>query len=306
MNEKVSICIPVYNAADTIKQTIQSVLGQTFQDFELVIVDNVSTDDTLNIVGSIKDSRVKVFTNQKNLGCGGNLEECKKKATGDICIYVAADDVLDINGVQKIYNAFTISKDIGIVVRPYYWFIDSVLNPVRATRQFDKSSIVSINSSFEDIRNVISLADQISGLGFRKKYMVYSFGREPFIEIAVLVSKMLKDCKAVIIKENIVAIRINTSGARNIMVYSSSPMLSWFSTINSAYSQETYKHLRNYLIKKFIANNFIGLVQIKNFGNFKYLIREIKYLIKFNWVNLFNLKFWFFSIGTIIIPTGRS
>jgi len=302
MNEKVSICIPTYNTADTVKQTIQSVLAQTFRDFELVIVDNASIDNTASIVKSVKDSRIKFFINSRNLGCGGNLEECKRKAMGDILIYIAADDVLDVDAVQRIYDAFMVSGDIGVVTRPYYWFVDSVSKAVRATKQFKKDHTVSINSSYEEIRDVIALADQTSGLGFRKKYMVYPFGQEPFIEASTLISKMLKGCKIIIIKENIVAVRIGKNGSMNISVYKKSPLLSWFNVINTVYPEKTYECLRDYLIKKFVSNNFIGLIQIKNFGNLKYLIREIKYLIKFNWLNIFNIKFWFFSIGTIIIP----
>ena len=119
MKEKISVCLPVWNGADTILETIQSILNQTFKDFELVVVDNASTDNTINIVKSIKDNRIKLYRNKKNLGCDGNLEECKKKATGDILFYISADDVVDIDALKKVYQAFQISKDIGIVTRPY-------------------------------------------------------------------------------------------------------------------------------------------------------------------------------------------
>ena len=62
--EKLSVCIPVYNGADTIRQTIQSILAQTFKDFELLIVDNASTDNTVNIVRSFTDDRIKVHLNE--------------------------------------------------------------------------------------------------------------------------------------------------------------------------------------------------------------------------------------------------
>ena len=65
--EKLSVCIPVYNGADTIRQTIQSILAQTFKDFELLIVDNASTDNTVNIVRSFTDNRIKLYLNEKTM-----------------------------------------------------------------------------------------------------------------------------------------------------------------------------------------------------------------------------------------------
>lgn len=302
MEEKVSVCIPVYNGASTILETIRSILKQTFADFELVVIDNASTDNTLEVIKMVKDERIKIYRNEKNIGCGGNLEECKKRATGDILFYISADDVADINAIRKVYDAFKISEDIGIVTRPYYWFDEGVSKPVRATRQFSGNQIVSINDSYEKIRDVIALSDQISGVAFRKKYMDFLFGQKPFVETASIIVPMLKTRKAVILKENIVAIRINKSGALNPVAYEKSPMLAWYNLITTTYCEEKFRSLKRYLIHNLVANNYIGLVQIKNFGSYKALFREIYYLIKLRWRNIFNLKFWLFSIGTIIIP----
>lgn len=302
MQEKLSICIPVYNGAETILQTLQSVLSQTLTNFELVIVDNASTDKTIELIKSISDKRIKLYRNEGNLGCGRSLEECKKRATGDILFYICADDVVDINALRKIYDAFQISEDIGIVTRPYYWFDEAVTKPVRATKQFSKNQIVSINDSYEKIRGVIALADQLSGIGFRKKYMTFSFGNEHFIETASMVVSMLKNCKALILKDNIVAVRINASATKTPLVYKESPLLAWHDLITEAYHEPEFRGLKKYLIDNFVANNYVGLIQIKNYGSYRALLREIFYLLKLKWLNIFIPQFWFFSLGTLVIP----
>lgn len=302
MTEKISVCIPVYNGAETILQSVESILRQTLEDFELIIIDNCSTDNTLQVLSNIRDKRVKILKNDKNLGCGGNLEQCKYKASGSIIFYLCADDVADRRALEKVHSAFSLSDEIGIVARPYYWFSESVSIPVRATKQFANQEIISINDDFDKISNVIALADQISGIAFRKKYMQYSFSNKHFIEMASMVMNTLKDCKAVILKDNIVAVRIDKSGACQPAVYKKSPMLIWYKLINTVYSEDRFKSLRKYLIKNFVATNFIGLVQIKNFGTYKALFREIYFLIKFKWTNIFNIRFWFFCIGTILTP----
>ena len=63
------------------------------------------------------------------------------------------------------------------------------------------------------------------------------------------------------------------------------------------------KDIKNKCIKTFVAVSYVGLVQVKNYaGKYTYLLREIFLLVKYRWKNLFNLKFWFFSLGTAILP----
>ncbi|MCK4994829.1 MAG: glycosyltransferase family 2 protein [Candidatus Omnitrophica bacterium] len=299
--EKVSVCIPVYNGADTIAQTIQSILAQTFKDFELLIVDNASTDNTVDIVRSFPDTRIKLHINKENLGCGGNLDQCKKITSGDIIFYISADDIADKNALQRVYDAFLHSKDIGIVSRTYYWFCEDVSKAVRAEQQFQEDLTVSINDSYEKVKSVIALSGQISGIAFRKKFMKYSFSNIYFVEMASMVISVLKDAKAIILKDNIVAVRTGSSCC-NPVLFENSPMITWYNLINEKFKEDKFKELKKYLVKNYIANNFVGLVQIKNFGTFRQLFREIYYLMKMKWTNIFSLKFWFFSIGSIIMP----
>lgn len=303
INEKISVCIPVYNGAETIKQAIESVLRQTMTDFELVIVDNASTDNTVDLVKSIDDERIKLFVNEKDLGVGGNLVVCKQKAAEDILFYLCADDVLASNALELVISAFSMSSDVGIILRPYYWFSQNFHKPVRATKQFSETEIVSIDGSYDKIKEAISSAGQISGIAFRKKFIKTSFKNDPFLEMASVVAPTLKECKAVILKDNIVAIRIgNNNGAMDPAAYKKSPMLSWHQLIVKTFYEERFAELRKYLIKNFVTNNYISLVQIKNFGGFKALFREIFLLTKLQWLNIFNISFWFFSLGTIIVP----
>ena len=65
---KVSVCMPNYNFGDFIGQAIQSVLEQTFTDFELIIIDDASTDNSKSVIKSFPDERVKFYQNERNLG----------------------------------------------------------------------------------------------------------------------------------------------------------------------------------------------------------------------------------------------
>ena len=72
MEPLVSVCIPAYNNAGYIRETIDSILNQTYHNIELVVVDDNSKDNTLDVIRSVKDSRVKVYHNEENLGMVGN------------------------------------------------------------------------------------------------------------------------------------------------------------------------------------------------------------------------------------------
>ncbi len=90
---KVSVLIPTYNYAHILDVTIQSVLAQTYTDFELIIVDNCSADNTVEVVEKyLSDARVSFYRNEKNLGLTGNWNRCLELAKGEYIKYLCADD----------------------------------------------------------------------------------------------------------------------------------------------------------------------------------------------------------------------
>lgn len=90
---KVSVCIPTHNCGHFISEAINSVLLQDFKDYELIISDNASTDNTKNIIDSYDDSRIKYFKNKHNIGFVNNLNLCIDLSNGEYIIFLCADDV---------------------------------------------------------------------------------------------------------------------------------------------------------------------------------------------------------------------
>jgi glycosyltransferase involved in cell wall biosynthesis len=91
---QISVCIPVYNGADFIEIAINSVLQQTFTDFELIVIDNNSTDDTISVVSRFKDRRIKVIQNDSNIGLVPNWNRAVCLAKGQFIKVLPADDFL--------------------------------------------------------------------------------------------------------------------------------------------------------------------------------------------------------------------
>lgn len=95
-----TVAIPAWNGVDFIKTSTGSVLNQTFKDFELIIVDDASTDGAWEYIQSIKDPRVKVFRNQRNVGIVKNWRNCLEKANGKWFKFLLHDDFLFPDALQ--------------------------------------------------------------------------------------------------------------------------------------------------------------------------------------------------------------
>ena len=87
-----SICIPNYNYAQYIGETIQSVLDQSYQNFEIIIADNASTDNSVKIVQSFDDKRIRLIQNRYNIGFAPNLQRVSREAKNDFMILLSSDD----------------------------------------------------------------------------------------------------------------------------------------------------------------------------------------------------------------------
>jgi glycosyltransferase involved in cell wall biosynthesis len=302
---KFSICMPVYNGEDIISQTLRSILTQSFDNFEIIIVDDCSKDNTFEVIKSLNDKRIKYFKNEKNLGYPKNLEECRKKANGDIIYLMAQDDILAKNALLNTYKAFRISDDIGAVTRPYFWFDKNFKIPVRAKNQLNpyNDEIIDIKDAYYKVIEVFRTLDQLSGLAFRRNYIDTPFHKDIFPCHVYPFASIFKKYKVVFLKDYNVAVRINSSQTRSISsIYDKSPVQSWKDMFDSVFYEDIYKDLKNYLIRNFVMRNFIGLVQLRNFGRVKYLFREIYLLLKYRWQNFFNFFFWVIAIGCIITP----
>lgn len=88
----ISVVIPVYNGEKTIQETIDSVLKQSFGDFELLVINDGSTDETLEIISNIRDERLKVFS-YANAGLAASRNRGTSLATGEYISFIDADDL---------------------------------------------------------------------------------------------------------------------------------------------------------------------------------------------------------------------
>jgi glycosyltransferase involved in cell wall biosynthesis len=105
----VSVCIPLYNAAPFLPETIEHLLAQTYTNLDLVIVDNCSTDGSAEIAEkyAAADPRVRLVRNRYNIGYAGNLDKAASLARGDVMMIHCADDTAEPTAVERMVAIFT-------------------------------------------------------------------------------------------------------------------------------------------------------------------------------------------------------
>ena len=97
----VSICIPTYNSEKTLRETLCSIVNQTYRNLEINIIDNASTDDTLVIAATFNDNRITIYRNKNNVGPERNFNRCIQLASGMFTAIYHADDLYDSEIVEK-------------------------------------------------------------------------------------------------------------------------------------------------------------------------------------------------------------
>ncbi|MCD8554294.1 glycosyltransferase family 2 protein [Seleniivibrio sp.] len=114
-----SVLIATYNRCDLLPRAVESVMSQTFADFEVIISDDCSTDQTAQVAEELtkKDKRIRYFKNEKNLGSVANSKKMAMEyATGKYCIYLCDDDYFtDPDCLDEVYVAAQSSTDIGYI-----------------------------------------------------------------------------------------------------------------------------------------------------------------------------------------------
>lgn len=114
---KISVCIPVRNGGKYLHIAIDSVLRQTYTQYELIVIDNASSDDTFQWVEQLatENSKIKLFKNEKNIGLIENFNACLCKATGEYIKFLCADDVLMPNCLEQMLCALEANKSATLV-----------------------------------------------------------------------------------------------------------------------------------------------------------------------------------------------
>lgn len=146
---KISILTPSFNHEKYIGFFIESVLAQTFSDFELIIVDDCSTDKSIEEIKKFQDSRIKLIQHEFNKGINAALNTAFEQSSGEFLVFIAGDDMLKPNALEVLYNAHQENPQ-AICVYPLLSQIDAQNNETKAI-----FAQISNNRSREEMLHIV-------------------------------------------------------------------------------------------------------------------------------------------------------
>ncbi len=199
MTPKISVLIPLYNRKQYVADCINSVLNQTFQDFEIIIRDDFSTDGVFEFVQkNFFDSRIKLFRNKKNLGEAPTINLLVQDAVAKYFTILHNDDLYLQNALQNFYE--TAEKFDADIVHGANIFISGndgiIKNPLRKT-SFDKFPVTKIEVLRDDLN--LRFNEWFDGKIFRDlQYNI--FRREFVLKEKIFADLIRKDLLAVSLK----------------------------------------------------------------------------------------------------------
>lgn len=113
--DKITVCIPVYNEEKYIGNCIKSLLNQTYNDWNLIILDNCSTDNTAEIIKKIKDNRITYIRNEYNIGAGNNMNKCFEICDTRYLLVLKADDLIAATMLEESIKIFKSYPELAFV-----------------------------------------------------------------------------------------------------------------------------------------------------------------------------------------------
>lgn len=322
INNPISILVPVYNGSDVLKAALESIKMQSFTNFEVVIGDDNKPENTEEIAKTLRiieefhasvlemsgfpisKIQIRYIKNKVNLGCHKNFENLVKNAKHDIVLFLAQDDIFSVNALQIVHDAFIEFPKAGVITRPYFWFESDIEKPIRYVPPIDlnKNTELSIFDGEYAIKAIFGSVGQISGLAMRKSWITILYHTDIFPGHIYPIAEMLKEHTIIFLKDYIVAVGTFNSQSRHISsIYDESPTEQWMRMFYTMYGDPKYEKILKQCITH-MATNYEGLIQIKNFGKQGMAEKEIAVLLKYRWQNIRAVKFWFYSLITVITP----
>lgn len=137
-----SVIIPLYNKAKQIKATLESALNQSFKDFEIIIIDDGSTDNSVDVVSLFKDDRIFVYSQQNN-GASAARNYGINKARGEYMALLDADDSWYENHLYELKKSITHFPNAGLFCNNYeIFFSEDLVQPAHLNFNYSKDCLI--------------------------------------------------------------------------------------------------------------------------------------------------------------------
>jgi glycosyltransferase involved in cell wall biosynthesis len=171
---KVSIGIPNFNMAGYVAHAIESVLKQTYQDIEVLVLDDASTDNSVEVIQAFSDNRIRFLQFDENRGTVAAINQMAAMATGEWYVSLAADDLLEPTTIERMVNEFVRDPWLEFVATQTD-FIDKDGAPYSADHPF-KNILKASNKPREEWLRQLYYGNQYFGVGMYRRKVLLDIG----------------------------------------------------------------------------------------------------------------------------------
>lgn len=242
-----SILVANYNNGKYFRDCYDSIINQTYQDFEVIIVDDASTDNSVEIIKNIigNDERFKIFQNDKNYGCGYTKRRCAELANGEIFGFLDPDDTLRNDALEIMVNAHEENESIGLIYSNIL-VCDESLNEIRIHKT---KQVVGFNDDYYNFKGEIS-----HFAAFKIKVYNLTSGIDPYFKRAFDKDLYMKLCEVAPVKhidEELYKYRIHNGGISTSTNSTKAYFWHWVALIKMA--ERRNLNLEDLFLEKFIT-----------------------------------------------------
>ncbi len=172
--EKISVIITTYNRREFLEKAIDSVFNQTYQNVEIIIIDDCSKDDTADFCKKLKDQRIKFYRNEHNQGCGANRKKALEKyATGKYVIFLDDDDTfINKDYFKEAIKILEKNEKLCMVCAPH--IVYDKVNNIKTEKKFPYTKLVDNKDFFLHFGNENYPKPIISIAIIRKKALEFA------------------------------------------------------------------------------------------------------------------------------------
>lgn len=215
-SSKVSVLMNCYNSEKYIQNSIQSLINQTFDEWELIVWDDASTDNTLSIAHSFNDKRIKIYKNDTHSGLGLSRVKAQEYLKGEYISILDSDDIYEKDKLKKQIQAFKENKNLSLVTS-WYSIIDKKnkeMNKIRISNNLSEIKKKLYGDNIFAHSSIVYKRIEAEKVGWYSNKLEYSQDYD-------LTIKLLKNNSFFIVQEYLVKIRDSeTSMTRNLSLQS--------------------------------------------------------------------------------------
>ncbi|MGZ3814281.1 MAG: glycosyltransferase family 2 protein [Mucilaginibacter sp.] len=259
----VTIGVPTFNGERYIRKTIESVLAQTYSNLEIIVIDDCSTDSTLDIVKALNDPRIKVIVNEKNMGPSGTWNRLIEHANGTYFKVLCHDDLLYEDIVRKQIDVL-LKDECCVLVAANRDIIDESGNIAMSPKRFKKSGrIAGRKLLMKSIKSGTNIIGEPHAVMFRldaiKKNNV-AFGANFFMIDLDFYAQVLLHGDAYLIDETLSAFRVCSESSSYKMAQKQAEY--FFEFVKNLRSGSAYSISPTDMARSFIMARFWQIAKI--------------------------------------------